>query len=722
MANITQTDFQELIHKIENRKILLPDFQREFVWKEEELQKKIVASVLTKMPIGSILLLSSTADEYSSKQLGINRTVDTDDIKGEVYYLLDGQQRVTVLSNVFSSVIHDNCSGVSELNSPALKRRFFLRIPKWKYINEEQDLFGIGKFSFPYLNPRNEVPHFLTADILPFIEIRTFLASDNLPYNPKVKLGTELDDFCLSAEKVYYIPLFLVVPTGKKQDKISLRYRTIMRKIATNIKDEILNAVVDAGEDNQTQIIESIFSDPDDRLEIMDDKKILEDKLVELAENWSDRFVEYLTSCISLMELNQIVVSSSQRERAIDIYENLKRGGVRLSTFDLIMARVAKVSKKNFYERITTYLQKTKVYAEDVIPDKVCIELKKAPYYKSYNATLNTMCYNKNKNEITSKYIDTMLDVFGLYCVNEHLDPEFFKLDQIKRDAILRLNPQSINENCEKVLDAIDKALFFFQTRCGIRSIQEINYSLMLVLVSVVFLKEEHYQKKDVHDLLEAWYFSVIFSGEYDRDQNVTMLNNLRDIYLTISGKKDIVWLNSIKNHVLAMPNFSDKDLLVMKKAETEERVPKQILRNFICQYLMAKTYPDMFESKKTVSVFSDDAANLEAHHIIPLGSVKKYDESSAVLRKKDKHVCNSPINFVLITKSANLAISSKSLDDYVGCLNSKAKSALNLTNYTSIAAFSTDDKVERFLDSRFDWLLGDIINHIDTLLANWQG
>ena len=83
------TDFKEIIRKIENHSILLPDFQREFVWKDEEQQKKIVASVLTKMPIGSILLLSSTADEYSSKQLGINRTVDTDDIKGEVYYLLD---------------------------------------------------------------------------------------------------------------------------------------------------------------------------------------------------------------------------------------------------------------------------------------------------------------------------------------------------------------------------------------------------------------------------------------------------------------------------------------------------------------------------------------------------------------------------------------------------------------------------------------------------------
>lgn len=57
MANINTSDFKEIVRNIENNKILLPDFQREFVWKDEEMQKKIVASVLAKMPVGSILLL-----------------------------------------------------------------------------------------------------------------------------------------------------------------------------------------------------------------------------------------------------------------------------------------------------------------------------------------------------------------------------------------------------------------------------------------------------------------------------------------------------------------------------------------------------------------------------------------------------------------------------------------------------------------------------------------
>lgn len=59
-----------LIDKIVKKEILLPDFQRKFIWKEEEKQGRLIASVLAKMPIGSILLLDSDAKDYAYKMLG----------------------------------------------------------------------------------------------------------------------------------------------------------------------------------------------------------------------------------------------------------------------------------------------------------------------------------------------------------------------------------------------------------------------------------------------------------------------------------------------------------------------------------------------------------------------------------------------------------------------------------------------------------------------------
>ena len=139
------SDLCNLIGKIDENKILLPDFQREFVWKDLDQQRQIIASVLARMPIGSILLLkSSNVNEFSSKALGKRSRVDTSGITGEVEFLLDGQQRMTVLTNVFSDVLYKNIKSVQELVSPALKRRFFLCLPRWDVSGIDNDIFGMS--------------------------------------------------------------------------------------------------------------------------------------------------------------------------------------------------------------------------------------------------------------------------------------------------------------------------------------------------------------------------------------------------------------------------------------------------------------------------------------------------------------------------------------------------------------------------------------------------
>ena len=52
--------------KIKKNLILLPDFQRNFVWNDPDIQRDLVASVIAKLPIGSILLLSTNNTSISS--------------------------------------------------------------------------------------------------------------------------------------------------------------------------------------------------------------------------------------------------------------------------------------------------------------------------------------------------------------------------------------------------------------------------------------------------------------------------------------------------------------------------------------------------------------------------------------------------------------------------------------------------------------------------------
>ena len=709
-------DFGEIVRKIAEDKMLLPDFQRGFVWKDEE-QRKIVASVLAKMPIGSILLLKSKPDEYASKSIGMKEKNTYQSQDGEVEFLLDGQQRMTALTNVFSNVIYEKCKMFSKLSSRALQRRFFLRIPKWENCKEEADLFGVHNLTFPISDSAE--PDFLTADILPFITCAAFFNQDGEPYNPQQSLSTRLDDFCLTNEDGYLVPLYLMVaPENIKKAQIMLRYNTITSDIAGKIGDEIRQHFTDLSDENKNDFIAEIFGNDENCNEIKEDHSKFGEKVQEKQMVWKVCLTNYLDSCVKNMALNKIEVSGEQRDRAIDIYENLNRGGISLNTFDLVMARVAKVSTDNFYRRLVRYIQEEKSYDKQVLPDQIVPLIGKKIQNNQYNASISTGCYNEEKNDIAGKYIDVFLDVLCLYCNNKLFEPDKFKLDYIKKKQILMLASTDINDNAKKVCDAIDRVMFFFQSRCGIRNIQEINYSLMIVLVAVIFLKDEWFNDKTVHDILEAWYWSSLFSGEYDKDQNIKMIAHLQTMVKTMqasSRKENVDWIANIKNYVLEAQNFSDEKFLLMEKAD-EDRIPKKVMRMFMCQYLLSKTYKDMFDENKILSAYSDETERFEAHHIIPLGTVKKVGESTKKLRDDEKNICNSPLNFVYITKKANKEISDESLKDYVQKINAEAKAKLHITAYTN--SDIPQDQVKQILRERYDFLKGDIRERISTLLS----
>ncbi|WP_026835197.1 DUF262 domain-containing protein [Eubacterium xylanophilum] len=718
MEDMNRSDFCEIINKISQKRIVLPDFQREFVWKSEEQQCKLVASVLARMPIGSVLLLKSKPDEYATKIIGCRNSLDVSEIQGEVEFLLDGQQRITVLSNVFSSIIHELCPKVSELNSPSLKRRFFLRIPKWTRCRDEKDLFGVQYMQFKYKSKKD--PDFLSGEVYPFVECLGFKVDDQTPYNPKSNLSVDLDNFCLNYDNGYLIPLFLLAPSEcGNQDQAMLRYEAIIQKISKSIYDEIINYFEGLPDDaRKINFVSELVTDEVDKEEIKNNLGLFSDYMDNKKNLWRMSIDAFLKACVEDMALNRIVVSADQRARAIDIYENLNRGGVSLNTFDLIMARVAKVSTENFYQRIINNIKRDKVYELDVVPE--CIkktELSQMIINKTYNASLNTNCYIESKNEIASKYIDVFLDVLSLYCHNKDTNPSLYKIDNIKRDEILAIEPEDIDKYCEKICDAIDRALFFFQVRCGIRSITEINYSLIIVLVASVFLVDSWYDDHKTHDKLEAWYWSVLFSGEYDKDQNTKMITNLQNIIRTFRKEIDLKWISSISDLILRGQNFSDKEFILMEKV-ADERYPKDIIRSFVCQYYLSKTYEDMFDPSKKISVFCKESDTLEAHHIIPLGTVKKIGESTSELRKNRKHICNSPMNFVLITRDSNKEISDDSLVEYAKKLCPQARAALHISKYNKAIEGEDCKEIKEILEDRFDYLLGDLQHHVNELLS----
>ena len=78
-----------LLKDIENKDLVLPEFQRDFVWKEEDI-KKYIQSIYKKYPTGSLLIW---------KTLNPPKLRGKQELSEGIYtrVLLDGQQRLTTL-------------------------------------------------------------------------------------------------------------------------------------------------------------------------------------------------------------------------------------------------------------------------------------------------------------------------------------------------------------------------------------------------------------------------------------------------------------------------------------------------------------------------------------------------------------------------------------------------------------------------------------------------
>jgi uncharacterized protein with ParB-like and HNH nuclease domain len=137
-ARYVKYTLKESVEENLKGKLVLPNFQREFVW-DLEKQKRLLSSFLCVLPVGSLLILKGNKDDFCSRNLCF--TDDPLEASDECDYLLDGQQRLSSLTSFFSNLFgdvkdyeinHDNLYG-------ALRNRWFLRLePK----ERELDIFG----------------------------------------------------------------------------------------------------------------------------------------------------------------------------------------------------------------------------------------------------------------------------------------------------------------------------------------------------------------------------------------------------------------------------------------------------------------------------------------------------------------------------------------------------------------------------------------------------
>lgn len=700
-----------LIKEIERNELLLPDFQRNFVWKEE-MQRKLIASVLTKLPLGSLLLLESKSSDYRAKRIGLKTDIIDEGREVGIIpsYVLDGQQRLTVLVNSFSNNILRNVSDENELVHRGLQKRYFLR---FKDLNDSfdrtSDLFGLYDLNFKYSETDDELPDFSSGEILDYIIGELIPIKDTTsPFNPKANLN-DLEvrrRYVKACDRTnesgdFLIPLSLL---GEDESLLSI----CIKELVTVRGNLLINYYNNAPNERLlNEKINDIFAWKNDYRKNSSKTEEFADFINECCDEWRRNFENYLTSCIKQLKLSIITMKSDERSRAIDIYENLNLGGISLSNFDLVLA-VASISCNNFYSSFIDNLKTIYEVKADWASSEANLD--------DWSAFKYMDVFEEKKNNVSTKYIEVFLNLLSIVNNTNGLKAiDDLHMDFVKRERILSLKADQINNESKKVQDSINKALRFLQFKCGLVSISDLPYNHLLLGVSSMYYI---FDELDLHqtNILESWYLSSIFSGEYDADQTPRIIRDIKYLSYALT-KKDadsIKFINDRIGRVFEVKRFSDLDTLMLKDLDYK---PKQVVKDCMMNFILAQGCTDFrYNEIFDLNAFkiAKEGIKIEEHHIIPLkDGVTTMADSAAKIRKDKDSIYNSPLNKTIISKAAN----NKILSDPISTYFSKIPESC-IDNHLLMANIKQDTSIDDFLKDRFTRFKSRIKGHLTKLLG----
>lgn len=639
----------DIINKIKKNDLALPDFQRGFVWNREKMEK-LYASILAHIPVGSVLILKSQDENFYCKKIGAKTNSEPMNISDNgspklVSYLIDGQQRYTSLLAGFSTYYFESFKSEKEIASKDLLRLFFVKIPATNN-DVSEDPFGARELDFPQQRFFSSSEMYSLIDSKFLFEIISSLNQNKDKGNKekRKKLFNITDETIF--EQIYtYCTSPQPDETGAFFYRIPLQFINGDEKLIAQNRERILDQIGNHHKRDKTDVEKNV---------------------------WKNSLSKYFTECLSDINLEEIVVENSDKARAIDIYSNLNQGGVILSILDLIVATVGTKDSSNFKQQIIDALDETFKCEKNVLSQEMqTLVAKHKPYSPFHLANVIT-----EDGEMKKMFTSVFLDVLALL-VNKKKGKKFsaksgkdvksyFTASVTKETEILKLSADDVLSNYRLACLAIARALSFFQTRCGIRKFDDINYKAQVTVVAYFFSDDVYFKNSKIHDLFEYWYWISVFAWMYPSNQKIEILNSIEEFDNFIDSKEKIdnfKYLKKFRTLVLNRNLYSDESTLTMAGVEDTEKYPPKVMTNYICQFYLSRGigYKSFFIDKKNQKSVQDDInvfydGRLEIHHINPLGSApnKKLGVSTKKLRKDPNNPYNSPLNMMFITKSDN--------------------------------------------------------------------
>ena len=720
---LEKTHFKDLANKYSDAKLVLPNFQREYIWTVQQ-QQNLLGSYISKVPIGSYLWIEGSKSSYKARHMCFK---DVYTPKKDCLYLLDGQQRISTLYGIFSDIFTetgfkiffpekgfsedgDDWKDIVRQTPNALRRRWFLIFDDSDDI--EHDLFGYKNLVFPnnpLLDPREATGLVKSLRItLGGVDDwwRPYWRPDkNSKYSAAMAEVAIAKKCIANSEKL--VPLWQLASTSKTP-----LHKRVLLKIANDRMEELI-AVFGGKKDEEIISLLSLAEDKDIVEEYFSasDYESIGKVWITLKDNWVASMLKYLDE-LSECEYPVVQLDESETDRALAIFETINEGGTPLSVYDLILAKMASAASGETLSQILH----AKLSTDTLVPRNIStISSKPKNWCPQWMGVIEDIYP-------ASRFKNAFISMLGItYALqNDKILAKNLKLEVTKQSYLLKIKADAINKLEPKVTNGLIRALGLLLFRCGITSMSELGFQLMILPLATVLSDDKYNNNKKAIDKLEFWYWVTLFSGDYRYRPNERAIEDIGKLLEWIKDTKNIKLedgpFKDRYDKMFDAPEYDEAALLHIDRSPCHTSLSKAIL-----QFVLSQAPLDLIKHiRLTTWSAAQGKIALEDHHLVPLGSAKSFFESSRDIRKDRGHLLNSPINRTYILKETNRTLGSESIASYSAKLGSGnikdhmvAKSMQFIPSKTT-----TDDDYEKCLKERIDDIRSILDSHLKRLLS----
>jgi hypothetical protein len=302
----------ELVSRVDQDKLVIPDFQRGFKWQTGDI-RKLLESLLLDFPIGAALFWRTQRGMLEFRRIEDVQFSDGEEDEAailedhggelandEIDFILDGQQRITSIYKLFPK---DVAPSEHELDSRFRGLRFFLALNRLGLPQKLEDL------------RRDDFEEFKDPDLVAssIIEKRhaDLRKEFRLSCGQKSPIRLSEENILLLCQRKFWLPL----TRGFLENKQSHLQR-IRRVVEADLRSQV-----------------DSYEGPESRDSL---KTLVESGL----DKWADWFTSSFQATLNSKSLTCLIQGNDKPEGLARIFETINSTGMSLSVFDLLVARL----------------------------------------------------------------------------------------------------------------------------------------------------------------------------------------------------------------------------------------------------------------------------------------------------------------------------------------------------------------------------------------------